>query len=289
MTSVGIVVSTLGRVEAVDALLSSLEGQCRDGDRVVVVAQDRPSELARLVARHADAGLPVAMITSARGASRGRNAGAALLDRTVDVLHFPNDTSRYPRGALDALRGAVAATPLAALTPYGGDAPKAVLPVTGTPLDRYNAWSVIEMGLVIRADSFAELGGFDAEIGTGAATPWQAGEATDLVLRAFDRWGPGCLSWLPPTVLLEGIAESHGLNPRERRRKLRAYNRGLGMVVRRWRYPAWWVLAFVLGGLAWSLRHPGYALVDGWQVALGRAEGWVGRILGGSELQAVDR
>ncbi len=289
MTRVGIVVSTLGRVDAVDALLTSLHGEVKPGDRVVVVAQGARGELADVIAAYASRGLDCELTESARGASLGRNTGARLLGDTVDVLHFPNDTSHYPPGTLDAIRASVEATPLAALTAMGGSEPKSVLPEPGTALDLYNAWAIIEMGLIIRASTFAELGGFDEGIGTGAPTPWQAGEATDLVLRALDCLGPQCLTWLPASVTLDGIEEARGLTPHERRRKLRAYNRGLGLVVRRWNYPLPWTVAFVGGGLAWSLRHRGYAPIDGWAVFVGRIEGFRGKTWGRGTTQAVDR
>lgn len=288
MERVGIVMTTLGRLGPVEHLLESLRGQLRDHDRVVVVAQGHEAELRSLCSRYQRMGLPLEITSSARGASLGRNTGAQLLGDTVDVLHFPNDTSSYPEGLVEHIRGACIDTPLAALTPLAGIEPKVALPPPGTALNRRTAWAVLEVGLVIRQSVFADLGGFDVLIGTGALSPWQAGEGTDLVLRAWKVLGPDCITWLDPSVTLGGVAETHGLTSEQRRRKLRAYNRGLGRVTRRWRYPLAWTIVFVLGGLAWSLRHPGYALMDGWGVAVGRLEGVIGRVAGGSPRQAVE-
>ena len=140
------------------------------------------------------------------------------------------------------------------------------------------------MGLLIRRSVFEELGGFDPDLGTGAPTPWQAGEATDLLLRLVERRPElaTAFDWLPPGVSVGGISDASGLSSQERRRKLRAYGRGLGRVVVRHRYPLWWRLAFLFGGLAFGLRNRSTNTVaDGWWVFVGRAEGMAGRTLGG--------
>ena len=80
------------------------------------------------------------------------------------------------------------------------------------------------MGLLMRRSVFDEVGGFDPDLGTAAPTPWQAGEATDLLLRMAER-RPDLASgfaWLPSDVTVGGIADPSGLSRRERRRKLRA-------------------------------------------------------------------
>lgn len=284
IVKIGLVVATLGRAEPLERLLESVSTQLHPGDRVVLVAQDRIAEVERLADRFRSDTIAIEVITSPRGASRGRNAGVASLEPGERMLHFPNDTTWYPDGSLDAIRNAADGVIAGALTVMDEHGPKFRLPPSGTPLDRWKVWSVIEMGLVMRRSLFDELGGFDADIGTGAPTPWQAGEATDLLLRMIERRPDlaASFSWLPPTVFVGGIADPSGLSSTERRRKLRAYGRGLGRIVVGHRYPLWWQFAFLFGGLAFGLRHrPSFTLADGWWVFLGRAEGMAGRALGG--------
>lgn len=287
--SLGFVVSTLGRVEALETLLESLAPQLESGDRVVFVAQGRQDEVKALVDTWRAKGLPLTFTTSDRGASLGRNVGVDTLAGSVDLLHFPNDTTTFPQGAVDAVRAMPADAVLGGLEIHVDGVPKLKVPTPGTPLNVYNSWSIIEMGLVIRHQAFVDLGGFDISIGTGAQTPWQAGESTDLVLRALKRYGPGCVHWFGADAVLGGIAEGAGLTPEERSHKLRAYNRGTATVVRRGGFPLWWKAAFLFGGLAWGFRHPQDRFTDGWWVFVGRLEGLLGKVFDGGDVRAVTR
>ena len=291
--NLGLVVSTLGRIDPLRRLLDSLDGELAPGDRVVIVAQGRLAEVDALARGYMERGLAVTVTTSERGASLGRNVGVGALGSGEYLLTFPNDTTWYPAGVLDRLREHADDIEAGALTIRDEHGPKFSLPPAGTALDRWNVWSVIEMGIVMRKSVFERLGGFDPSIGTGAASPWQAGEATDLLLRliATDASLARGFVWLPPELSAGGVADARGLARAARRHKLRAYGRGLGRVVTMWRYPAWWRFAFVGGGLAFGLRHrPDYELLDGWWVFLGRLEGAIGRVLGRTvRTEAVSR
>jgi hypothetical protein len=280
--NIGLVVSTLGRVESLRRLFDSLSGQMTADDALVVVAQRNLPEVEALAASYRSATMRITVMTSRPGAACGRNAGVAALPAGRDLLlNFPNDTTWFPAGALGRMRRLPEDFSVGALTVVDENGPKFVLPEPGTPLNQWTVWSVIEMGILIRRSLFDALGGFDPQIGTGAPTPWQAGEATDLLLKLI-RSGQGAgFAWQPAQLFVGGIADPSGLSSAERRHKLRGYGRGLGRLVTRWKYPLWWRFAFLGGALFFGLRHRATnALADGLWVFLGRLEGMLGRTLG---------
>ena len=285
-------VSTLGRVESLKRLFDSLSGQVLVGDTLVVVAQRNLPEVEALAAAYRSASMRITVTTSPPGAARGRNAGVAALPAERDLLlNFPNDTTWYPSGALQRMRLLPDGFRAGALTVVDENGPKFVLPESGAALTRWTVWSVIEMGILIRRSVFDRIGGFAPDIGTGAATPWQAGEATDLLLKLIRAEEHSDFAWQPAALTVGGISDPSGLNSAERRHKLRGYGRGLGRLVTRWRYPLWWRLAFLGGGLFFGLRNRSTnAPTDGWWVFLGRLEGMLGRTLGPvGTLNAVTR
>ncbi|MEV8134039.1 glycosyltransferase family 2 protein [Microbacterium aurantiacum] len=292
--NIGLSVTTLGRIDALRTLLSSLEGQLRDGDEVILVAQGKEEEVAELAAEFAARGLPVAATASSRGASLGRNTGVAALPPGEFVLAFPNDNTVFPAGTLDALHDAIDNPDFVAggFTSWDERGPKTTLPTAGTPLDRYNVWSIIEMGILLRRSLFDTVGGFDEAIGPGSSSPWQVAEGTDLLLRVM-RAHPEVIdrfSWLPPDVHVDGISTGFGLTDADRRRKLRAYGRGTGRAFAVHEYPLWWRAAFVAAGLLYGVRNPEpIRATDGWPMFVGRLEGTIGRTFGQKRMVSTTR
>lgn len=292
--TIGFVVTTLGRLDPLRALLTSLEEQLQPGDHVVLVAQGAQEDVASLAAEFSARGVAVTATTSARGASLGRNTGVAALPDGDAVVTFPNDNTTYPAGTVAALHAAVDDPAFLAggFTSWDERGPKTTLPSAGTPLDKYNVWSVIEMGILIRRSLFDAVGGFDENMGPGSASPWQVAEGTDLLLRAMAH-EPRLLTafrWLPADVHVDGISTGFGLSAAERRRKLRAYGRGTGRAFAVHGYPLWWRLAFTAAGLLYGVRNPRPITVgDGWPMFLGRLEGTLGRTFGQARMVSATR
>ena len=102
--NIGFVVTTLGRLDPLRALLTSLEGQLRGGDHVVLVAQGAQDDVAALAAEFSGRGVPVTATTSGRGASLGRNTGVAALPAGDAVVTFGrHGAAKNARAAIDAL------------------------------------------------------------------------------------------------------------------------------------------------------------------------------------------
>jgi hypothetical protein len=282
------VTPTLGRIPELQKLLTSLQGELRPGDECIIVAQGNFTLVQALVSEFAKSGMPIRCIESPRGAALGRNWGARAVSGPNPLLIFPNDSSWFPAETIRTLRLLPESFEFGSMTMFDENGARFTLPATGTQLDRWNAWKILEATLVIRKRPFVESGGFDESLGTGARTPWQAGEATDLVLRA-------CLPssedfyWLPPTVSVWGIPEGGLSRDSDRRKKLRAYGRGTGRVLGSHGYPLYWRCAFVLAGLLAGARSPSYRASDGLWAFVGRLEGVLGFTFGASGLTAVKK
>ena len=289
--NIGLVITTLGREQGLRRLLQSLVGQVASGDVIMMVAQRNLQGVKNLATEFASIGCEIVVTTSPLGASRGRNAGVAALPASADyLLHFPNDTTWFPPGIIAGIRSTPTGAGAGALTVTDENGPKFHLPVPGTRLDRWNVWTVIEMGLVIRRSVFTRLGGFTESIGTGASTPWQSGEATDLLLRLIKTHAADSFVWLPADIAIGGISDPHGLSNGERRRKLRTYARGFGRLLSVWHYPLYWRAAALAGGLLFGVRNrSAFQAADGWWVFMGRFEGLTGRCFGKKMSTAVDR
>lgn len=284
---IGVVISTLGRAEPLEALLDSLLLQTFSGFAVSLCVQGNLDGVERMLARRTDfAALSVTTVTSGRGLSLGRNTAARQLPDSVEYLVFPNDTTTYPptlfAGLVESMTGHGAGT-MSVVDEFG---PKFVFLDEG-PLTRRNVWNVISPGLVMSADSFGALGGFDETLGTGASSPWQSGEETDLVMRYLERQPQRSFAWMPQ-LRVGGVADSTALSVAERRRKLRAYGRGLGRVLVLHRFSVLTCASTLLGGILFGVRHrPAFSTADGWWVFIGRLEGLLGRTIGSTTAHAA--
>lgn len=292
-----VVVTTIGRLRPLETLVSSLVPQLRHDDELVVVAQGDAERIANMLDRaRSMTTATINVITSPRGASRGRNAGVAARtgDAADPILLFPNDTTWFGDGTVRAIRDTIG-NELAAGLPVRVDGKaRHTIPPPGSPLDARSVWTVIEMGLAIRLSLFDALGGFDTEIGTGSESPWQAGEVTDLLMRALTLRPElrNKFVWAShPDAWVGGVAERAGLSSAERRWKLRAYGRGIGHVYRSHPFPWWQRWGFVAAGLAIGIRRrEEYPLLDGLPAFVGRLEGATGVVISpGRAHSAVSR
>lgn len=277
--TIGIAVTTVGRWEALHDLLDDLSRQSRPPHAVAIAHHDvtRAGDLDALVRAFSDK-LSITTVVSPRGISNGRNAAAALFGDDVDWLYFPNDTTRLDEDFL--ARVAAHTTPeqtVCAAQLVDREGVRNALPPAGSPLTRRNVWGAIEPATVFRRKDFVRVGGFDPALGSGAQTPWQAGEGTDLLIRLSELDGFS-IDWIHD-INVHAQTEFTHLTPSERRRKIRFYGRGTGYLYRRWHYSAWDKFRHVFGALLSPvLKRDKFRPRDGVALALGRAEGVMGRV-----------
>jgi hypothetical protein len=288
--AIGIAVTTVGRWDQLRTLLEDLAAQSHPPGAVAIAHHDAGAapHLDAVVAPFADR-LEIATVVSERGISNGRNAAIATFAADIEWICFPNDTSRLDPDFLERMaRHAVPGTTVCAAQLVDGDGVRNTLPAPGSPPTRRNIWGAIEPATMVRRSYFDRVGGFDPDIGSGAATPWQAGEGTDLLLR-LSKLDGFSVDWIHD-IAVHAQTEFAHLTPAERRRKIRNYGRGTGYVYRRWNYPAWDRFRHVFGALLAPLRNRAkFAPRDGVTLALGRAEGVSGRVISGGDTRAIIR
>jgi GT2 family glycosyltransferase len=229
---ISLVVSTIGRVPELLRLVRSVEAAEGGVDVEVVLVDQSADERCIAALTEASPSLRWLATTSGRGVSLGRNVGLGLA--TGDVVAFPNDNTWYPPDSLAKALELLGARPeVSGLSGrlLTGDGRPAMLrwPAHAQRVDRRNFHrTAISPSLFLRRSVVDELGGFDEMIGTGAAGPAQAGEESDLVLRAI---ATGHLIDYEPSLTV------HNAEPRDAADqafvvKMRGYGYGHGHVWR---------------------------------------------------------
>lgn len=236
---IAIIVSTIGRPGPLRRLVRSLELSRPSGEiELIVVDQSDDTSCLGMLEREPP-NFPVLGLTSPRGASRGRNAGAAVA--RGDILAFPDDNCWYDPRTLASVMTAFDGP----LRPDGVTGRQ--LTANGEPsMLRWHGserWvtplninrTAIESTLFLRRNLFESVGGFDPDLGVGSAGPYQAGECSDLLLRALERGAR--VRYAPEIIVRQDDPRHHP--PEGFGARMRGYGRGFGLVHRRHHLPVW--------------------------------------------------
>jgi glycosyltransferase involved in cell wall biosynthesis len=261
-----VIVPSIGRTAEAARLLDSLCRQTCPDFQVVLVDQNADDRLVPLVEQFG-ALIPIQHIRSKTvGASRARNAG--LADCVGEVILWPDDDSWYPHDLVERVLTFFEIHPGAAgtigiLVDETGKAHTRWVPPAVQPVGLMDAFTqAAEPVLFFRRTFVEELGGFDDSIGTGAQTPWGAGEGADLCARALKAalqvWiDPGLRVFHAPTIIQ--------LDDPDQLAKARTYARGMGAVVRKNRLPALFIASYLftyLRAVLWNLLRGRWANVN---------------------------
>lgn len=283
-TLVSLVVSTCGRTTTLEDLFKSLDLQTHKNFEVIIVDQNDDDRLDSLFKR-SKWPFPLRHIhtPAERGLSRGRNVGWKKAQGSV-VL-FPDDDCWYPSWfishALDLLATKGSDLVSGRAADQDGNSINGRYETKAQAIDRANVWTTgIEWTIVFKRSTLVAVDGFDPEIGIGASTPWQSCEGQDIVLRALAK---GLKAYFDPSLYgyhakfaVEKEANSTG--------KGRRYGRGLGYVLRRHGYGLWSALNWIARPAVKSALSLAEGKLSAFQyyrnTAIGRFEGWSGRLLG---------
>ena len=276
-----LVISTLGREHVLERLFESLEHQTQKNFEVIVVDQNADDRLMEVLDQ-ARWNFPVTHVhrPDVRGLSRGRNIGWRLA-KSQFVL-FPDDDCWYPpwflQYGLDSLRQKHLAILCGRCTDITGRSINARFSSRSHIIDKRNVWTgQMEAFSFFSRETLMSTGGFDEQLGVGAASPWQAAEGPDLIIRSI-KLGFKC--YFDPA--LHGYHEEYDISEPGRRmiHKARAYARGMGFVLRKHNYGLSCVTYWVMRSLFNTIRHllmgKTMSALFYYSVACGRLEGWLG-------------
>ena len=286
--ALSLIVATLGRVEPLVRLLTSLQKQAFRSFEVIVVDQNEPGVLDEVLHRFSD-DLELRHLRSERGLSRARNVGLAA--SRGRIVGFPDDDCWYPAdraeqvvrffdvyGDVDVLLGQT-------IDEDGIPSVNAVKSAAEN-VTPYNVWFSGNSNTLFIRGALARALEFDEALGVGAPTRFQSGEESDIVLRALSQGARAI--YCPNLTIHHDQVES--LSPQAQRRRAWRYAQGFGQVLRRHYEASYLVyrIARSIGGSAIALargrfKESAYRAIWG----LGTARGWLPRPVNRS--RSVDR
>ena len=281
---ISLVISTLGRTTPLERLFESLLTQEHKNFEVIVVDQNRDNRLDPLFGEGRwSFPLRRQRTPGETGLSRGRNTGWEIAEGSIIV--FPDDDCWYPSWFLARGLFLMAATGADFLSGRAADEDGRSIngryELTAQPINRANVWTTgIEWTIFFKRTALMAVSGFDPEIGIGASTPWQSCEGQDLMLRALANrlkgyYDPSIYGY-HATFDIEAEAGIQG--------KGRKYGRGIGYVLRVHQYGLWsalkWIGRPVIGLIVFFVRGKFKHVEYYRNVAIGRFEGWSGRLIG---------
>lgn len=249
--TVSLIVATLYRVDQLERLLASLDGQTYRKLEVIVVDQNPDDRLAGTLARHPR--LNLVHLRCRPGASRARNI--ALRAAKGGIIGFPDDDCWYPENVLKFVTAWFAAHPefdglLGVLRDEENRLTGPKWPQRPCACTRETLWrtGMIGIGFFTRRGTDA-TGFFDERIGPGAPSGYHSGEDLDYFLCGLER---NLRMWHEPELVVHHPSLH---DPARIRQKAYTYARGGGYILRVHGYPLRLLLEMLI-------RSAGGALVS---------------------------
>ena len=263
---VSLVVSTIGRPEQLERLLSSLE-QIQEPSQVELILVDQTTDQSSAqYLRQRRLPFQVQITTSPRGLSIGRNAGLNLA--TAELVAFPDDDCWYEPDTISLAVRFLDANPNISgvsgiqRTVDGRDSMLRWAP-TSRWITRNNFYrTAISSTLFLRTVHVRTVGGFDPTLGAGSTDGYMSGEESDLVLKLLATGNK--LRYEPRIVVLQD--EPRDDLPDGYVDKMAGYGRGFGRLFAD--HDLSKILFYTLigrkavGGLVRKIRHDNLAAAD---------------------------
>lgn len=234
-----LVVSTLGRSTELQTFLESVAPPPEVALEVIIVDQNADDRLAGIVSGRKWP-FPVTRlhVPKMRGLSRGRNHGLARC--RGEYVCFPDDDCTYPADIYQKVLTRFSETGADVIcgraADHTGRSINGRFAAQPEWVEKRNVFiTQIEWVVFFRTDVIRSLGGYDEDIGVGASSPWQASEGQDITLRALQA---GYKVYYDPAIIAHHPELDTYTPDVKMREKARAYGRGMGYVLGKYRFSA---------------------------------------------------
>ncbi len=275
---IDLIVATVGREEELSTFLASVRDQGPITARVIVADQNDDDRIG-LVLEQEPESPEVVRFSAGGGVSQARSSGLALA--AAPIVAWPDDDCSYPAGLLPYVVIAFDTDPdldvlVGRIEDPSGEVGVLAVPTRGIILDSRSLWRYPSAPAFFARRAAAEqVGEWSTSFGPGGASPWDAGEDTDWLIRAV-RAGL-CVRFDPAVKVLH--KDPFARCSKEARKRARRYGQctsavalthGYGL-----RFVAWLVVR-AAGGAAVSLATGRFARAAiHFEAAVGRIEGAV--------------
>ena len=273
--------ATVGRTEEVKRFLEHLDRQTYRDFELIVVDQNPDDRLVSILEAYKKR-FPILHLRSERGLSRARNVG--LKHISGDIVAFPDDDCWYPPDLLERAARFFREHPdIDVLTgrsvDENGELSAGRSDASSGLVNFFNVWKRgRSISMFLKSAVITQVGDFDESLGVGAGTPWGAGEETDYLLRTLKNgfriyYKANLTIYHPQPVKRydeKAIARAY------------TYGAGIGRVLRKHRYPFWFVFYSFLRTsigivLAFAMGHFELARFR-WASLKGRVRGWLAKV-----------
>jgi glycosyltransferase involved in cell wall biosynthesis len=239
-----LLVVTTDRLHLVERLLTSLEAQTYKNFEVILIHGPACQEEVRFLAKRFPGVDIQILISKDHCLSRSRNL--ALPVATGDIIAFPDDDCVYCLDTLANCAEAFAYLPQSDIVLGRTAFIDANIPNASSELkqcsSRYALFRHSISYVQFYKKSVAQtVGSFDENLGLGSDGPYQSGEDTDYLLRAFEG---GFSAAHAPSVIVRHPAVIPYVPALKS--KVQAYAKGRMQLLRKHKMPAWFTLANIV-------------------------------------------
>ena len=273
--------ATVNRTRQIQEFLVHLDRQTYRQFELIVVDQNRDNRLEDILEPYRNRFTIRYLRISVRGASHARNIGIPY--GKGDIFTFPDDDCWYPPTLLEEVCLFFSKHPETdILSARSADHCMEHSHLSWSRsegyINKYSLWNrVIEFTMFLRSEVVHHVGGFDESMGVGAGTRWGSGEGPDYLLRALEAdfsiyYNPQYVIYHPRPV---GCYDASSIT------RAYSYGGGIGALLKKHRYPLWFVLFQWFrsaGGVLTSLLSAKWNKAKYYLAALrGKVTGWFTR------------